>query len=224
MENSLDNCTENTHEGRELGRREQNRRQKLRSIEEAGRDLFKAKGFEETTTRELARSAGVGTGTLFLYFPEKRDLLLHLFHRDVKDVYAHAFVGVPADVPLLDQLGYVFRRCYDYYERDLRLSRAFLRELFFADPESRRKHSGEESFSEELAKLVESAQQRGELRSDVDRRRIAMLIMNVYVVGLVGWLVGSLATRAELDATVRGNLELCVEGLARRSNGAGSGS
>jgi AcrR family transcriptional regulator len=203
-------------ETQEIGRRELNRREKLLSIETAGRDLFGAKGFEETTTRELARTAGVGTGTLFLYFPEKRDLLLHLFHRDVIEVNARAFETVPRDVPLVDQLSHVFQRSYDYYERDLRLSRAFLRELFFADPEARRRHSGEERFEKNVEALVRAAAERGELRSDVEPRRAALLLMNLYVVGVVAWLVGSLPTRSALDELVRGNLELCLEGLSGR--------
>jgi len=209
---------EEPHQNQELGRRELNRREKLVSIETAGRDLFNAKGFEETTTRELARTAGVGTGTLFLYFPEKRDLLLHLFHRDVVEVYTRAFETVPPEASLLEQLGHVFQRCYDYYERDVRLSRAFLRELFFADPDSRRRHSGEAFFAKEIAELVHVAQRREELRSDVEPARVAMLIMNVYVVGLVGWLVGSLDSRSALDETVCGNLDLCVQGLAARTS------
>lgn len=196
-----------------LGRRELNRREKLLSIETAGRDLFNAKGFEETTTRELARAAGVGTGTLFLYFPEKRDLLLHLFHRDVVEVNVRAFETVPRDASFVEQLIHVFERCYDYYERDLRLSKAYLRELFFAEPEARRRRSGEECFTREIATLVRAAQERGELRGDVEADRAAQLFLKIYVVGLVAWLVGSLPSRAALDEIVRGNLELCIEGL-----------
>ena len=196
------------------GRRELNRREKLRSIENAGRDLFKAKGFEETTTRELARAAGVGTGTLFLYFPEKRDLLLHLFQRDVKQVQQQAFESVPEQAPLLEQLGHVFRRCFDFYERDLRLSRAFVRELVFTEPEVRFEHSGEGAFAQQIGALTAAAQQRGELRGDLDRCRAAFLLMNVYLLGLTGWLLGTLPSRAELDETVRTSLELCFRGLA----------
>jgi AcrR family transcriptional regulator len=197
-----------------LGRRELNRREKLLSIETAGRDLFSAKGFEQTTTRELARSAGVGTGTLFLYFPEKRDLLLHLFKRDIAEVNARAFESVPRLAPLLEQVIDVFRRCYDYYERDLRLSRSFLRELCFAEPETRQRCSDEEGFAKLLEELIQKAQERRELRADVEPGRVAGLFMNIYVVGLMTWLTGSLPNREALDGIVEGNLELCIEGLA----------
>ena len=112
---------------RELGRRELNRMEKLQSIESAGRDLFFAKGFEETTTRELARSAGVGTGTLFLYFPEKRDLLLHLFHRELVEVNTRAFETVPHDAPFAEQLSHDHRTAHAASDRAARAS--FIRRL-----------------------------------------------------------------------------------------------
>lgn len=204
----------NESNGKQAGRREENRRSKMAAIESAGRQLFDEKGFEETTTRELARSAGVGTGTLFLYFPEKRDLLLHLFHRDVVDVNAQAFATRPERGGLVEQACHVFQRCYDYYERDLRLSRSLIRELLFAEPDARRRHSDEEGFIARLVELAEEAQRRSELRSELAPRRVALLFLNVYVFGLISWLLGSTATRDAADELVRENLELCLRGLA----------
>ena len=60
-------------------RRERNKEKKLESIVRAGRALFVQKGFDATTTRAITARAGVATGTFFLYFREKRDLLFHLF-------------------------------------------------------------------------------------------------------------------------------------------------
>jgi AcrR family transcriptional regulator len=37
--------------------------------------LFVAKGVQNTTTAEIAKAAGAATGTLFLYFPSKQDLI-----------------------------------------------------------------------------------------------------------------------------------------------------
>ena len=57
------------------GLRERNKIEKLQRITAAARDLFIEKGFDETTTREIAQRAHVGLGTLFLYATDKRDLL-----------------------------------------------------------------------------------------------------------------------------------------------------
>jgi len=54
------------------------REQTRLAILDAARKLFVDKGFEETTTRDLAGVARIATGTLFNYFPSKEALGLEL--------------------------------------------------------------------------------------------------------------------------------------------------
>lgn len=41
--------------------------------------IFAARGFSAATIRAIAREAGVAEGTIYLYFPSKRDILLAIF-------------------------------------------------------------------------------------------------------------------------------------------------
>jgi len=47
-------------------------------ILEAALALFSEKGFSGTTTREIAQQAGCAEGTIFRYFPTKKDILISL--------------------------------------------------------------------------------------------------------------------------------------------------
>ena len=47
-----------------------------RRIVECARKLFSDKGFEQTTTRDIAGSAGIAAGTMFNYFPTKEALAM----------------------------------------------------------------------------------------------------------------------------------------------------
>jgi AcrR family transcriptional regulator len=47
-------------------------------ILEAAQRLFRASGFEQATTRDIAREAGIATGTLFNYFPTKEAIVMTL--------------------------------------------------------------------------------------------------------------------------------------------------
>ena len=47
-------------------------------IVQAACDLFSDRGFEKTTTRDIAKSAGIATGTLFNYFPSKEALAVSI--------------------------------------------------------------------------------------------------------------------------------------------------
>src|SRR5512133_591320 len=112
---------ERGHKGAEAtGLRERNKERKREALVRAGRALFLAKGFDETTTRAIAAKAGVASGTFFLYFREKRDLLFHLFRDEVSAVQEEAFRTAPADGPLVGQLVHVFGRFYAWYAKNPR--------------------------------------------------------------------------------------------------------
>jgi AcrR family transcriptional regulator len=49
-----------------------------RRILDAAGELFRSRGFEATTTRDIARSAGIAAGTLFNYFQSKEAIVAAL--------------------------------------------------------------------------------------------------------------------------------------------------
>src|SRR5690242_9860138 len=59
-----------------VGERKQNRPARERALIEAAMRLFSARGFEATTTREIAAEAGCAEGLIHRYFGGKAGLLL----------------------------------------------------------------------------------------------------------------------------------------------------
>ncbi len=53
-------------------------RDKREAIIESARTLFAEQGYEETTIAEIARAAGVAVGTVYLYFQNKRQILIEV--------------------------------------------------------------------------------------------------------------------------------------------------
>ncbi len=51
-------------------------RKRLRILE-AATELFVSQGYRKTSVDEVARAAGVSKGTVYLYFKNKNDLLIH---------------------------------------------------------------------------------------------------------------------------------------------------
>lgn len=199
----------------QIGLRARNRADKLGRILAAGRELFSRDGFDATTTRAIAQQAGIGTGTLFLYFPEKRDLLLRLFKDDIEPVHRAAVAALADDLPLIDAVARVFRSLYDYYARDPRLSRVFLSELAFLDPAR-----GADlamftlEFLQAIARLVTSARDRGELARDADPLAVARTMFRLYYAVLIEWISGVLPSPAAAELELRASLEQLLRGIA----------
>ena len=113
------------------GQREKNKIEKLQRIREAARELFVKKGFDETTTREIAVRAGVGIGTVFTYAENKRDLLFLVANDDLDEVTRKAEASVSDDASCLENFLTVFRQHYKFFAKQPSLSRFLLREMTF---------------------------------------------------------------------------------------------
>jgi len=198
------------------GLRERNKEDKLARIERAARYLFSRHGYDETTTRKIATRAGIGIGTLFVYFPEKRDVLLHLFRTEILDVKNAAFDNLP-DGLLVDRLMVAFGRFYDHFEKDKPMWRVFIKEVGFV---SDRQRETQQRFTFELtntlAAIVGQAQAKGEVDASVQPIRVAFPIMAFYQWSLIGWLGSMVPDRQAALALLRSNLEFLYRGLVAR--------
>ena len=56
------------------------------SILTAAADLFETKGYEATTTHQIAKAAGVSVGALYRYFADKEAIIKELYQREITDL------------------------------------------------------------------------------------------------------------------------------------------
>src|SRR6266478_1214896 len=70
------------------GRRAQSKEAIRKRIVTAALNLFQTKGFDATTTKAIARKAGIAEGTVFNYFKSKEDIALHFFEQEVDQAIA----------------------------------------------------------------------------------------------------------------------------------------
>jgi len=69
--------------------------ERRQQILEAALDLFPRQGFHRTSTRQIAQAAGVAEGTIFNYFPTKRDLLVAVMSQIVDDYFGEDLEAMP---------------------------------------------------------------------------------------------------------------------------------
>jgi AcrR family transcriptional regulator len=198
----------------------------LRRIKAAARKLFIQKGFDDTTTREIAELAGVGIGTVFTYADNKRDLLFLIANDDLAEVTGRAEASVRDDVSCLQNLVTVFRHHYELFGRQPELSRLMLREMTFYD--SGRQAAGFQAIRERVIRLVGSivkkSLDRRLIHSSEDPNFIGWVAFSIFQVELRRWLTAKkLDTDAGIAALQRA-LSLFMQGLAPASEAYTRGS
>ncbi len=155
---------------------------------DAGMDLFISKGYEETSTREIAEQAGVSVGTFYSYFADKKALFIDIIKRN-KDRSIAAMLqraersGKQNDLP---------KTTYSLIEGIMKkrdLPQAFMRQAYALrclDTEVERFYHNEEKVTLELIRDV-LIRFEGSLRKDVDIAARMVLItlkevMNAYAI------------------------------------------
>lgn len=196
------------------GQREKNKYEKLQRIREAARELFVKKGFDETTTREIAIRAGVGIGTVFTYAENKRDLLFLVANDDLDEVTRKAEASVLTEASCLDNLLTVFRHHYKFFSKQPGLSRLLLREMTFYDSgrQATRFQKTRERNIHLVGKIVREALARKTIRTNEDPEFVGWVAFCVFQVELRRWLTEKEVNVSSGMARLERALRLCMAG------------
>ena len=175
---------------RAKGKREANKIDKLDRIKRAARELFTTVGYDEATTRQIAKKAGVALGTIFTYATTKRDLLF-LVSDDLlagaRDLATHSF---RPDRSLEHNFVAFCAVFYKVIKKQPKLSKLVFRDLSFYD-------SGIHSVAvlanrvrtlKSVESLVIAAHKKGEIRLSVPAEFVAWLLFSIFQAENRRWL------------------------------------
>lgn len=186
-------------------------------IREAAWHLFTTVGYEATTTKAIARRAGVASGTVFVHASDKQDLLFLVMH----DVLSSAVERLLSSLPsarLVDRWLHLFGGFFALYAEHPDVARAFVAALPGGKgPNAQRMAAMTYAFWHRLATLVIEAQRRGEVASDVDALVAAHNAFAAYYMSLLGWISGVATLDTALHTTLTCALEQQFRGLAARA-------
>ena len=188
------------------GLRARNKLDKLRRIKDAAQRLFIAKGFDDTTMREIAVRAGVGLGTIFLYAKDKRDLLFLTINEPLEHITQQAEGAVDPAAPLVDNLLAIAKLHYRFFGEQPALARLALREMIFYD--SGAQAASFQKTRERLIRLfghtIELAMGRGEIVPSEPPLFAGWTLFCIFQVELRRWLSSDVTNlRTGLDQLER---------------------
>jgi AcrR family transcriptional regulator len=201
------------------GQRALAKAERRRRLKEAAIAVFREKGFQGATTREIASRAKLGAATLFRYAEQKRDLLLMIVNDDLNDIDAVAFAQVAGEAPLVDALLVLFTPRFHYWNANLALAREAIPETVLARAsdetfEARRYRNRRRHLLEAIVDLIRRRQTSGSVRANEDSELIAELLLGIYLAQLRHWLAEPKPDVARGIARLQRLLTLAIGGVA----------
>jgi AcrR family transcriptional regulator len=149
-------------------RRQRQKEETKKIIQETAYSLFEEKGYEGTTMRDLSRQAGVGIGTIFTHFPDKPSLLAAAFLEDLNGIIDQAFTSLPKKYIII-QLEHIVLAVYGFYGKRPNFSKTLIKELFFLQGTHGEKLETQLiTFLTHIGQLFQNAKLRCEISEDLD--------------------------------------------------------
>ncbi len=182
-------------------------------IHAAALSLFRKKGFDSTTMRDVAAAAGVALGAAYYYFPSKDSLVFAYYQRTHAQSTAQAEAVFATTNDLRARLGAAFHARLDVLARDRKLLAALFRSI--ADPSAAASIFGEHTRSireESIDVFVRAIAPSPELAAlDADARRVLVLALWSLHMGVVLFFIHDTSPKQQRTrALVDSSLDLVV--------------
>lgn len=198
-----------------VGSRRKKQKQETNAlILEKARALFDDRGFEKTTIRAIAAEAGLGLGTIFSHFPDKKSLLVALLLKDLKETEEKAMDSMPAEGSISNKFLHLAQHFFSYYSKRPSLSRTILKEMWFLQgPWGDELKTQAWLFVAKVENMFEQAKLTGEIKPDADSALAAMSFFSHYLNVLFMGLSGDDFNEKEMPAVLEKMLAQIIDGI-----------
>ncbi len=150
-----------------------------REILDAGARLFRSQGYSDTNLGDVAAFVGVGRTTLYEYFSDKEDILVHIVEDRIPAVVDEMLVDLPEEIAVRDRLAELLVRGLQYVTSEADLGSMLMKEMSKLGPDAQRRiaraHGG---LATEITRLIELGVERGEFR-DCDPDDVGRLVYSL---------------------------------------------
>jgi AcrR family transcriptional regulator len=198
--------------GISLTRKQEAAAQRRYAILEAARTVFARQGYANTGVEDIAEQAGIGKGTLYLYFPSKEQIYLAALLEEARRLDAESRAAMAAADTWQEKLRAFVEVRLRYFDEHQDFMRIYMTEFrsmcLLGKPVHAELYRLTEQCEAQLAQMFASAAGRGEIR-EIDPELAALTVSDM-IRGLMerrlrqlGRPVGQADTEFALDLVVR---------------------
>lgn len=154
--------------------------------------IFKEKGYFNTTTREITKKAGVATGSFFTYFKSKESVLAE-FTKEMEISlvkYLETIENKSAKEKLLSYFEYIFNWTEKNFGIEFyAVTLSYYSQRTFKVPNDYDIHSNEWIYRDFLKEYIVEGQNNGEFRKDIDKDTLYKII-EIFLHGIqLNWCI-----------------------------------
>ncbi len=176
-------------------------------IIEAAYEIFSSKGYSTAGIADIAERLGMGHGTFYRYFKNKRDILDQVVDYGVERIVAALELETPEPATTLeefrDQLRHIGERLFSLLDSEPGLGQVVLLEATSIDEEMTQRVLGlMDTFGALAAGFLQNGVNRGFLRKDLDTASVGRAITALTLPALFSAIRGE-TEPAERSATSR---------------------
>jgi TetR/AcrR family fatty acid metabolism transcriptional regulator len=165
------------------------RSSKYHRILEAAVKVFARQGFRQSTVAQIAKEAGVADGTIYLYFKNKDDILVHFFSFKAKQVFHRFREEVARGADSLEKLRNLIRVHLGEFQHDPDMAVVYQIETHqnrrLAEEQIREMGK---MYRDIISDIVEEGQQEGLIRRDLYLSLVKRFILGAVEETIGTWL------------------------------------
>lgn len=162
-----------------FGRMKNKKLETEKSIFEAAMNLFREKGFVNTTMQDISERAGVAKGTVFNYFTSKEEILLKFGKMRVAEIKEYVKT-LPPELDTKSKITRTLVADFSNVEKSKDLARIVLVEAYKYDWVYTLEAQNRMELASIYMKILSEGKKKGDIRSTLDCKHIAGLIVAIY--------------------------------------------
>lgn len=163
----------------------------LSKLKRAARKLFVERGYHATRPQDIAREAGLGHGTFYLHFPDKRACFLSFVDDARQELDAYTRASATSASSLEELIANLLNAIYDYSETHPGVLNAAMTDEAVIDAEGAQATPLLQRWGYDWAEFVRNAVAQGRAVADYDPDIVGQAILGaVHQAASEGWRAG----------------------------------
>ncbi|MGB3209151.1 MAG: TetR/AcrR family transcriptional regulator [Desulforhopalus sp.] len=193
--------------------RERKKQKTKKAILETAISLFSEHGYENTSIEQIAKTAGVGKGTVYGYFQTKKEIIKGFCEYELDKIHMKLVNGSNQDAPILEQMMTIYMTEFHHVTQNREFGRLYMRESVFpCDADVANNLEIDNKYFQILFPILEKGQKRGELRKDVELLYITAHFYSLYIMIISAWYTNRISTE-EVEPAMERLFTQVLEGL-----------